>query len=390
MGKKEIIKDQRSKKKGILFSLLTFIISIIIILVVSEIALRIIPIPGIRYNVMRYDSLVGSGFYPNAINFYRNDRGDFVKRKINKWGYFDKEYNQEKNKETIRIGFFGDSYTQAIQVPLEETFHYIIGDSLKKQKVETLSFGQSGFSTFQSYLTCNKWMDFFNLDVIVYVFFENDLGDQIEIIKKRPSIPYPIIENDQLVTDNSFKEVRKSKSQFYYTFFDYLTSNFLVFATLSERISLLREYGIKVKVTEEDRFMQTSQNEKGKTKYPPNLDQGDSPSQWPDSLRILATNLEKQVLLNWKSEIEKKQKGFLILYTPSDIKTPTSEQDTWKPWLEKFCIQNEIPFIDPTDNLLRAQLNGEEIFYDHYTKFGHQAVSNKFISWFFTDSMPRQ
>ena len=115
-----------------------------------------------------------------------------------------------------------------------------------------------------------------------------------------------------------------------------------------------------------------------------------APTNKPDSLRVLATNLEKHVLLNWKKEIEKKQKDFLVLYTPTDIKTPTSEQDTWKPWIERFCFKNEIPFIDPTDNLLNAQLNGDEIFYDHYTKFGHQAVSNHFISWFLTNYKPGQ
>ena len=90
----------------------------------------------------------------------------------------------------------------------------------------------------------------------------------------------------------------------------------------------------------------------------------------------------KAVLLNWKNQTEKKQKDFFVLYTPNDIETPTYEQDTWKPWLEKFCLQNKIPFIDPRDNLLRIQLNGNDVFYDHYTKFGHDAVAQEFIEWY--------
>lgn len=372
-------KKEFSKKKKILFSLLTILLSVIIILVICEIILRVFPIPGIRYDVAKYDTLTGSGYYPNSTNFYRNDRGDFVKGKINKWGYYDKNYDKEKRNGFTRIGFFGDSYTQAIQVPLKETFHYLVGDSLKKYKVETMSFGISGFSTFQSYLTCNKWVDFFKLDIIVYVFCENDLGDQIKAINKSPNIPYPIIKNDQLTTDNSFREHREHRLKFYFKFFDYLTSHFLVFATLSERLQLLFKHGIKVSVTEEDRFMTNNQNKIYKTKHPPYLDQGDNPSIWPDSLRIIATNLERIILLKWEKEIENKQKDFIILYTPKDIETPTHEQDTWKPWLEKFCIENNIPFIDPTSNLLKMQKKGNDVFYDHYTKFGHKATANEFI-----------
>ena len=151
---KEENKKGYSKRNKILFPLIAFILSVVIILVICEIVLRIFPIPGIRYNVAKYNILTGGGYYPNSTNFYRNDRGDFVKRKINKWGYYDKNYNKEKEDGYIRIGFFGDSYTQAIQVPLKETFYYLIEDSLKKYKIETLSFGVSGFSTFQSYLTC--------------------------------------------------------------------------------------------------------------------------------------------------------------------------------------------------------------------------------------------
>ena len=93
----------------------------------------------------KYDTITGSGNYPNSTNIYRNDRGDFVERKINKWGYYDKNYNKNKEDNYIRIGFFGDSFTQVIQVPLKETYHSIIGDSLRKYKIEMLSFGVSGF-----------------------------------------------------------------------------------------------------------------------------------------------------------------------------------------------------------------------------------------------------
>jgi len=379
----------KSKKKNILFSLIAFFISIIAILAISEIFLRLVPISGIRYDVKKYDTLTGGGFYPNSTNFYRNTRGDFVKRKINRWGYYDKDYAKEKKKDFIRIGFFGDSYTQAIQVPLEETFHYLIQDRLKKNKIETLSFGVSGYSTYQSYLTYNKWVDFFDLDVIVYVFFGNDLGDQIKVIRKTPYRPYPYLENNKLKVDNSFKELRKNRTKFYFKFFDYLTSKFLVFATLSERIKLLNQEGVDININNEKRVINDTNIKHGTIIYPPDLDVGDKPSVWPDSLKFNAMKLEETVILNWKKHVEKNQKDFLILYIPSDIDKPTMEQDTWKPWLENFCLKNEITFIDPTSNLIKIQESGNDVFYDHFTKYGHKATAQNFTEWWLKNSLKR-
>jgi hypothetical protein len=381
MENKATEKKKLSKKKRILYSLISFCIVMLVILAIAEIVLRVVPIPGVKYNVGRYDSITGTGFYPDASNIYRNDRGDFAKRKVNKWGYFDKNYKKEKNAGDTRIGFFGDSFTQAIQVPLEETFHYLIEDSLKKQQIETLSFGVSGFSTYQSYLTSNKWADFFDLDIVVYVFFMNDMGDQIRAIKKEPTFPYPLLKDSQLTADNSFRELGKNKNRFYYKAFDYLTANFLVFATISERLKLLKKHGIKMKPDEND---PAKKNETDPVAiiYPPRLSQGDDPAVWPDSLRTLAMNLQKTVLLKWKNEVEKKQKKFVILYTPESVKIPVTEQNSWKPWLEKFCLENGITLIDPTDELMATQQKGNDVFYDHYTKFGHQAVTRKFIHWY--------
>ncbi len=358
-------KKEFSKKKKIVFSLFTIISSLIIVFIICEIILRILPLPGIRYDVAQFDLLTGGGYYPNSTNFYRNDRGDFVKRKTNKYGFYDDNYKREKGVGITRIGFFGDSYTQAIQVPLEETFHYLIEDSLSDYNIETLSFGVSGFSTYQSFLTCDKWMEYFDLDIIVYVFCENDLGDQIESIAKSTRIPYPIIINNQLAEDNSFREHGKTRLSLYYRFFNYLTAKSLVFATLSERMKLLSKHGIKMKVTDEDR-----------------LNPGTAPSVWTDSLRKEAADLENLVLLKWKNEVKRRQKKLIILYTPQDLETSARQQDSWKPWLENFCIENDIPFIDPTRNLLKMQQTDHDVFYDHYTRFGHIAVNQEFTEWY--------
>lgn len=386
--KNETDLQKMSPRKKILFFLIMVAGTLLGALVIAEIVLRVVPIPGVGFSIAHLDTLTGASYFPNRTVVYRNDRGDYAKTRTNRWGFFDKDHTREKKAGITRIGFFGDSYTQAIQVPLTETFHYRIGDSLKEQQIETLAFGFSGFSTYQSYLNSNRWADYFDLDMIVYVFCENDPGDQLRIIKKSAAMPYPLLRNGQLVADTSFKELVKQQSTPYNRFLDYLKENSLVLNTLAERIQLLKRYGIKMRVTEKDRTGTGGKDGIGLTICPPQLNQMDDPSLWPDSLKVLATGLQKAVLLAWKNEAIKNKKRFAVLYTPKTVMIPATEQNSWKSMLEKFCRENNIPFIDPTDELTALQKKGNDVIYDHYTKYGHEGVAGAFIKYYLASQKP--
>lgn len=355
-------KKQSKLKKG-LFIFLTICIIIIVVFLLGELFLRIVPIPGIQFDCAKYDSLVGGGYYPNSTNIYRNDRGDYVKRKINKWGYMDREHERNKKKEVFRIGFFGDSFTGAIQVPLEGTFFRHIERKLEPYNVQCFSFGVSGFSMLQSYLTCRKWMNFFDIDMIVYVFCENDLGDQIREIKKSDNIPYPILTDNGFEIDNSFRKRRGYRERFYYKIGDYLTAHSLLIATVSQRLRLLFKHGIKFKVNEED--IRVSNN-----------------SSWPIQLKDHAKKLGYAVIKKWNKEVINQSKIFVVLYIPLYFQNKGESLFLWKNWLRSICNTENITFIDPKDEFLKMSELGKELFYDHFTKDGHIAFAKSFVKWF--------
>jgi hypothetical protein len=145
---------------------------------------------------------------------------------------------------------------------------------------------------------------------------------------------------------------------------------------------MLRRHVINTTVGKADLIGRSSGADTTLRIYPPDLNQIDDPSLWPDSLRILATELEKAVLLSWKNDAAKKQMKFAVLYTPKTVSRPSTEQNCWKPMLEKFCLENNIPFIDPTNELSIIQQSGNDVYFDHYTKYGHMAVTRKFVSWY--------
>ena len=94
------------------------VVSGVIALILAEIALRLFPIPGIIFHNYYYDPVTGGKYYPNSTVTFRGDDGILIRRSVNSWGFVDVEHSVAKAPGTLRIGFFGDSYVEALQVPL--------------------------------------------------------------------------------------------------------------------------------------------------------------------------------------------------------------------------------------------------------------------------------
>lgn len=368
-----------SRSKKISFWLLLVIFCLAVFFVLAEIFLRLAHLPGVEYNNAKYDSLVGYALYPDSTVIYRNARGDFAARQVNSFGFLDTEHAIEKKDGVYRIGFFGDSFVEARQVSLDDTFFRLLQKKLGSN-FEVLAFGGSGYGTLQSYLSSQKWTNVLDLDLVVYVFCENDPGDQIKDIKGMPEIPYPVLQNDNLSIDNSFL------SSNYYTerqkpvarLVKFLGRHSLLAGTALKRVRLLLDRGVNLKTQEKE--MNMEQTMSNKAKFP---NQNDLPSTWPSDLRAQAEKLEEAVILKWRDELNAQSRKFVLMYIPrgTQMEKPAEEQDSWKKWLETFCEQNGITFIDPGPELVRAQSSGQEVFFDHFSKGGHQAFARSFADW---------
>jgi hypothetical protein len=100
---------------------------------------------------MDFDSDILLYRYTPHSRILRWDRNnELLERKVNSEGYLDSEHAIAKHNNVYRIGFFGDSYVEAIQVSIENTFVRIIEHKLKNYAVETLAFGSTGHGTIHS------------------------------------------------------------------------------------------------------------------------------------------------------------------------------------------------------------------------------------------------
>lgn len=359
-------------------------------LVAGEIILRLVPIPGITYHSFYYDSVTGGKYYPHTTLMFRGEDGVLIKRRANAWGYADVEHEAVPVPGTLRIGFFGDSYTEALQVELEQTFFRVIEKDLnthigelagvtnrrgeRVKRIEALAFGMSGRGTLQSYLECARWMRRVDLDVVVYVFVENDPADQIRRLKGSDAVPYPILAADSFVVDASFNERYGYKTSWWHRLQQRIKSHSLVASTIEGRVRLLQSYGVKRSVTAADR--EGGAGGGGSAM---------APSSWPPELVPEGWELIERVTDRWRHDVEGQGRQFVIMRVPRGntfIDVLLEGQDTWAPRLHDYCARRGMALVDPTPYFIPRVRAGEKMYGNHFTPAGHRAFAESFVGFF--------
>ncbi|HYG11162.1 MAG TPA: hypothetical protein VD835_14535, partial [Pyrinomonadaceae bacterium] len=105
-----------SRKKLRLVKLAMLLVAILSGLLIAEVALRLI---GYTYPVFyTTDTVRGYALQPGTSGWYRKEGASYVR--INRDGLRDREHAKQKPANTLRIALLGDSYAEALQVPLED------------------------------------------------------------------------------------------------------------------------------------------------------------------------------------------------------------------------------------------------------------------------------
>lgn len=134
-----------------------------------------------------YEYIGWKGIPNKEGNFTRGRIASYVK--INSHGFRDKERTYEKEKGTFRILVLGDSMTEGFQVPLEQTFPYILEERLNSEgskRFEVINLGIAGFSTAQEYLTLKHYGFKYQPDFVILAFFVgNDVVNNSLILESK-------------------------------------------------------------------------------------------------------------------------------------------------------------------------------------------------------------
>lgn len=87
---------------------------------------------------------------------YLRTRDYAVLVKTNSRGFRDVEHAYEKPEGAYRIVVLGDSFMEAYQVPLQESFPRLLESELTDHRVEVVNLGVGGYGTIQEYVTLKE------------------------------------------------------------------------------------------------------------------------------------------------------------------------------------------------------------------------------------------
>ena len=196
-----------SKSRKLKFLLLLFGLGFGLLL--TEIFLRVIGYSApLLYQPDYYRGVV---LRPNIAGTYQREGRNYVS--FNSAGLRDREHTIAKPANTVRIALLGDSYCEALQVPLEQTFWWLLQQKLEScpqfagKHVEIINFGVSGYGTAQELITLQQQVWQYSPDIVMLLMTtNNDISDNVRALKKTDEIPYFYYRGNDLVLDNSFRE----------------------------------------------------------------------------------------------------------------------------------------------------------------------------------------
>jgi hypothetical protein len=173
-------------------NLLLVVASLMLSLIAGELALRVAGRDTPEF--YRLDPDVGWRPRPEVSGWVAGETETFVA--MNREGYRDVDHPLAKPANTYRIVLLGDSMTEAVEVPLDETYWRRLIDPLERcrrdgKTVEVINFGVNGYGTAQEYLTLKNWGLKYRPDLVLLAFFTgNDFTDNSLALGKHEGRPY--------------------------------------------------------------------------------------------------------------------------------------------------------------------------------------------------------
>jgi hypothetical protein len=280
-------------------------------------------------------------------------RGRGALRVPNRDGFLDVDHAEEKPIGVTRVGFFGDSYVEALQVPLEDTFFRRLPKEIADRPLEALGFGISWWGTLHSLTAYRVLGPRYGLDSVVYLFYANDPGDHYSRTQRHPGPTAELSDGHVgFVVNPRQAPTRIERTR------QFADRTLLVARLVRVQLNLL-----------EQRVRPTS-------KVP---DPNDRPSTWPPAMLAEAQLLTRRILRLFRDEVVRDGRTFMVLYVPrgnSEVRGQLSPGETWFPWLSETCAELGIRLLDPREHLRQTDRSGTRTYDDHWSPAGHATIAS--------------
>ncbi|AFZ05043.1 lipolytic protein G-D-S-L family [Oscillatoria nigro-viridis PCC 7112] len=308
--------------------------------VIGEIGLRVARIEGypkigdfVESAPTRFhtsDPNLGWKLKPGASGEWNGEGASFVK--VNSEGLRDREHTKAKPPNTLRVAVLGDSFTEAIHVPVEQTFWSKLERKLGnceavkgRKNVEVINFGVQGYGTAQELIMLRKKVWDYNPDIVVLAFF---IGN--DVINNSPKLEYDLYRpffvydaSGKLVPDMSFRNLAPiDRNERAVSFVDRMPS-FIV--NNSRILQVIKKVDLerKKRKLSEDFTALSTQN----LKEPQNAD-------WQEAWRVT-----EGLIVTMRNEVVQKNADFLVVTIGDPIQVGP-DADRRKNFMRKNNIQD--------------------------------------------------
>lgn len=179
-----------SKIKSLLLNTVLFCVVTVLLAGAGEAALRVAGIEALGYVTPEVYGNVNLLYRPNSQTRWRGNMGQArefdTPVRTNSIVQFDREHAVEKPAGVYRVVVAGDSFVEALQVPLEKGFAHLLEEALNRdpdivktgRRVEVIKLGSSGNGALKTYEALERNGFEYRPDLVLFFFTDtNDFND---------------------------------------------------------------------------------------------------------------------------------------------------------------------------------------------------------------------
>ncbi len=285
---------------------------VVILLAVLEAALAIS-----KFNTpanVRFVPSKGFTYIPQA--YYRHTKEGYSEGRFNSHGFRDYERTYEKPSGVFRILVLGDSYIEALQVQLEDSFTALLEKSLNAQgsstRFEVLGLGGSGFGTADEYLRYLNFGAAYHPDLVILAFTTgNDFHNNSKVLNREGfSFYYEFDEQRNLVLDRSLIDAYEKGMTYSKQLFEELKTKSHLLTLLSQRVYLLRRQLLEASLAQVQKEERLGLGSLPRLDVFSNLNiyRSDLPPLWKEAVEIT-----KGIIVKFKRSVEQSGSKFLLI-----------------------------------------------------------------------------
>lgn len=343
--------------------------SFAVALLAAELLLRVAaPAIGVRTDPY---SPFGPRYLPNS-PFIRKAENR-VKGRINNIGFYDRDFDARLAAGARRVGFFGDSFVEAMQVELDSSFarRFERLASTPAAPIVVASFGVAGTGADQSFYRCLEAMRLAPFHHVVYVFYMNDFFDGY-LSAQKPATWRFLRRDDE--GGYSFTDVAPPAG---------------VKAALRRYLKpLLKDFYLPAFVSHRWHLYKTFHSGE-RREFPEARSDSLLALHWlvddAPPRHVAARRHWEDVVRCWKQACADAGAEFSVLYLPPKWEVDDSTfaavigdpipRHGLSSWMRRFCADEGIGFFDPSSEFIRRTGGrGSSLYWGHLNYRGHQVL----------------